>query len=392
MSDPDSVRVAILIVSFRNPQDVRACLTALSRATAEPSFDIFICENGGSGSFYELCVSLVDPQGPCTTVSDNLPNLLIAPSQRLVDVKRLALKGRPSGVWIGCAVQNLGYAGGINVWINRLHHVPGWEAIWILNPDTEPKPGALDALVKHAVTGKKSMVGSTILPFKDQDHIHCRGGQHWRKFMTKFAAIGFGEPVIGPVDLHAIETALDSVSGASMYVTRACLEKIGPMDERFFLYYEDADWSIRANAHGLGYASDSLVPHKGGTTIGSAAHRADRSRLSVYLESRNRIHFVRMHRRRYLPLASLMGCLYAVEYLFIGSPENFKAALDGLWAGLKGETGPPPPSNSVTVRTLPYGDKKGEDDDCRHAVVATGGLSLDSSHEAPPSGSGDLPC
>jgi hypothetical protein len=43
------------------------------------------------------------------------------------------------------------------------------------------------------------------------------------------------EPVNGPIDLQAIEAALDCIAGGSMYVTRACLEKIGPMDERFVL-------------------------------------------------------------------------------------------------------------------------------------------------------------
>jgi hypothetical protein len=126
-----------------------------------------------------------------------------------------------------------------------------------------------------------------------------------------------------------------------MYVTRACLEKIGPMDERFFLYYEDSDWSIRARHYGLGYASDSIVPHRGGTTIGSDRHRAKRSQLSVYLESRNRIHFTRLHLLRFFPLACILDFLYALEYLFAGSPRNFKTALDGLVAGLRGETGRP---------------------------------------------------
>src|SRR6266853_4634609 len=116
--DPDRFRGAILIVSFRNPQDVQACLTTLSRSTAEPGFDIYVCENGGSESFHELCDALMGPQGPCITVSDDLPDSLASASGRLVEVKCLALKDRPSRVWIGCAAGNLGYAGGINVWID----------------------------------------------------------------------------------------------------------------------------------------------------------------------------------------------------------------------------------------------------------------------------------
>ena len=85
-----------------------------------------------------------------------------------------------------------------------------------------------------------------------------------------------------PIDLPAIERAMDSPSGASMYVTRRCIEQIGLMDESYFLFYEDLDWGVRAKKHGLGYASDSIVAHQRGTTTGSAGRSTALSRLSVY--------------------------------------------------------------------------------------------------------------
>jgi GT2 family glycosyltransferase len=343
VTERDRFRVAILIVGFRNPGDVCTCLNALARLSAEPSFDIFVCENGGTDAFYALWHALVSSEGPCTTaVSEELPNSFLASSERIVEIKCLALKGRSSRVWIGCANQNLGYAGGVNAWLDRLLSIKGWEGIWVLNPDSEPEPGALNALCERSVTGNKGMVGSTILPSDASNFIHCRAGHHWRKFKTSTAIIGFQDPLNGVADVSAIESAIDCISGASMYVTRACLEKIGPMDERFFLYYEDADWSMRAKGDGLGYASASIVRHTGGTTIGSARLRAKRSQLSVYLESRNRIHFVRMYFWPFLPLAYAVGLAYAATYLFARSPRNFSAALNGLFAALKGEIGPPP--------------------------------------------------
>ncbi|WP_311985887.1 glycosyltransferase family 2 protein [Bradyrhizobium canariense] len=341
MIDADPVRVAVLIVSFRNPQDVRACLAALSRSTEAPGFDVFVCENGGYASFQELCEILTDPEAPCNADSDDLTDPLVAASGRLVEVKRLTLKTRRSRVWIGCAEQNLGYAGGINVWIDRLLPRPEWTGLWVLNPDSEPEPRALQTLVERAAVANKGMVGSTIVSSANRDFVHCRAGHHWRKLRSSFSLIGLGEPVNAPIDLEAIERALDCIAGGSMYVTRACLEKIGPMDERFFLFYEDADWSIRAKKFGLGYAPASIIPHSGGTTIGSSRLRAERSRLSVYLESRNNLHFVGMYWRRYLPFALLFGCVHAASYLFVLSPNNFRAALEGLIAGLKGETGRP---------------------------------------------------
>ena len=65
----------------------------------------------------------------------------------------------------------------------------------------------------------------------NSNYLHCRAGHRWRKLRTNLALIGLGEPVNGPIDLQAIEAALDCIAGGSMYVTRACLETIGPMDE-----------------------------------------------------------------------------------------------------------------------------------------------------------------
>ena len=86
-------------------------------------------------------------------------------------------------------------------------------------------------------------------------------------------------------------------SGASFYVTRECVEQIGLMDERYFLYFEDLDWGMRAKEKcGLGYAYLAVVRHQGGTTIGPTRKRAEQTALTVYLEFRNRILFVK---RRY---------------------------------------------------------------------------------------------
>ncbi len=45
-------------------------------------------------------------------------------------------------------------------------------------------------------------------------------------------------------------TAVDWVSGTCMTVRRRALEEIGPMDERFFMYFEDADLCRRAREAG----------------------------------------------------------------------------------------------------------------------------------------------
>ncbi|MGY3469111.1 hypothetical protein ACVW0I_005982 [Bradyrhizobium sp. LM6.11] len=85
--------VAVLIVGYRNPQDIVDCLLALSRATASPAFDIFICENGGHDAYNRLVGALIGKGGPC--VRGQSPGTGIdCDTNRFTDVQHLALRAR----------------------------------------------------------------------------------------------------------------------------------------------------------------------------------------------------------------------------------------------------------------------------------------------------------
>ena len=97
------------------------------------------------------------------------------------------------------------------------------------------------------------------------------------------------EPFDVTPDPGAVEAKLDVVSGASMFVSREYIELVGVMDEDFFVYYEDVEWSLRRGAFRLGYAHDSIVRHIAGSTSGSGGVRPKRSRFNLYLSERNRV-------------------------------------------------------------------------------------------------------
>lgn len=329
---------AVLIVGFRNSSDICNCLTALSKASAESQFDIFICENGGIAAYRNLIRELIGADGPCepeSRIDEDVDQL------EFIDLERLNLRERSTRVWIGCAPENLGYAGGINAWLRPLLRTAGWKGVWILNPDAEPYPDALKELIGRSVAGNKAMVGSTILEEGQADIIRFRGGLRWERLATRSVAIGLGDALGSSYDLPTIEAAMDSPSGASMYVTRACIETIGLPDASYFLFFEDLDWGVKAKPLGLGYAAASIVAHKRGTTTGSASKAGPPSRLSVYLQHRNAIHFVRRHFPWTVPLRVVVSLLYALRFLLRGAPQSSAAVLEGTFSGLKGETGRP---------------------------------------------------
>ena len=164
----------------------------------------------------------------------------------------------------------------------------GWSGIWILNPDTEPEPQALSELLRYAEANHRNMVGSRITPRLRLDLVHNRG-LAWRKWRALTLPVDLHTPAVVNPPSEDVDRRLDLPSGASLYVTRRCIERIGLMDERYFLYFEDLDWGLRAKKHGaIGYAHRSVVVHEGGTSIGTSISRRDQSPLAIYLDFRNR--------------------------------------------------------------------------------------------------------
>jgi GT2 family glycosyltransferase len=334
--------VVVIIVGFGNAADVVLCLRALSRLRGGPGFDVFIAENGGPDAMDALLDALMGPDSPCAHPQDE--PISSAPLSTAESVTFRLPRVDPGGDAVVHVLQmpeNLGYAGGVNAWLRPLLDWPGWQAAWILNPDTEPTPTALFELAAYAARYGKGMVASRIISPTMRRGAHLCG-LRWNKISSRTVSVEHPAQAIlfgAPSDIEAL---MDAPDGASIYVARDLIERIGLMDERYFLYYEDLEWGFRAKALGeLGYAHRARVAHKGGTTIGSSASRATRAPLAVYMEFRNRVLFVRERYPTWLRWALLIQLAHVACYLPAGSLRNMLAACRGLLAGLRGESGKP---------------------------------------------------
>lgn len=114
------------------------------------------------------------------------------------------------------------------------------------------------------------------------------------------------------------EAEVPAVSGCAMFVRRAALAEVGPLDEAFFFYGEETDWCRRFAAAGWGvhFAPVGEIVHFGG----GAARRLDHRRDVLLTEGTVRLH------RKHGGLAAGMAC-YGLLALF-----NASRAV--LWAGL----------------------------------------------------------
>ncbi len=130
---------------------------------------------------------------------------------------------------------------------------------------------------------------------------------------------------------------LQYVTGASLLVRAEAVKATGLIRESYFLYWEDADWSLRARRKGyrLLYCPKSRVWHKEGSTSGRLGPGGD------YYAVRNGLAFTLRHYPLFLPLVLFS---YLAKYTLVRTlkrqPNNLGAVIKGIidfFGGRKGQ-------------------------------------------------------
>lgn len=137
--------------------------------------------------------------------------------------------------------KNLGFAKGANIGI-RYASEKDTNAVLLLNPDTVIEPGVIKTIVAN-----KADIISPVIKFKRNDQwIYDHGGRiDW--WLGRTNHLESSNLTMKQFNNEAI----DYVSGCCMLIKRQVFETIGLFDERFFLYFEDVDFCIRAKKAGF---------------------------------------------------------------------------------------------------------------------------------------------
>jgi GT2 family glycosyltransferase len=150
--------------------------------------------------------------------------------------------------------KNLGFAAGNNAGIRAaLAQKPDY--IWLVNNDAQPRAQALTAMVNSAENDAQlGAVGSVLLYGSNPELVQAWGG----------GRINIWTGRSSHARASVADSWLDYLTAASILLRRTALERIGLLDEGFFLYWEDADLSYRLRRAGwkLAVAPGSIVLHK----------------------------------------------------------------------------------------------------------------------------------
>jgi GT2 family glycosyltransferase len=247
---PDAPRVAIIILTYNGVADTLACLRSLAAL-----------------SYPQCAVELVVVDNASR---DGTPAQVRAafPTVRVIE----------NGA-------NLGFAAGNNVGL-RYALAQGFDYVLLLNNDTEVAPDFLTALVAACEAAPRVGAAGPMICYAERpDLIWSAGGIINRRRGTT-SMRGIGEPERGQ---FAQVTTVDFATGCALLLRRAALERAGLLDERFFMYYEETEWCVRAARAGFHTVH---VPHARIWHKIPVVDRVDRPYVAYYM-TRNRLLFLR---------------------------------------------------------------------------------------------------
>lgn len=245
MAEP---KVALVILTWNGIQDLLPCLESVRRLDY-PNVLVIVADNGST-------------DGTQAAVRAQFPEVILLENGR-----------------------NLGYAEGNNAGIRRALEL-GADYIMLLNNDTEVDPAMLRELVAageaHPDVG---IVGPTIYYYADRQRIWSAGARvEWN--IAEVILLRKDEVDAGGDDEPR---EVPFIGGCALCAKRVVFERIGLIDPRFFIYYEELDWCQRARRAGfrLLLAPRARVWHKISQSFGQA------SPTTTYYMTRNRLLFLR---------------------------------------------------------------------------------------------------
>lgn len=225
-------KVSIIIVNWNGWQDTLECLDSLKKIIYQ-NYEVIVIDNGSENDSVSQLKNYLAENNP--PVGGHNSRFIILDS-------------------------NLGFAGGNNIGIKYALN-SGADYVLLLNNDTIVAPDFLDELVRAGeIDARCGILGPKIYFESDKNRIWFGGGCF--SWFGGGRHLEYGAIDKDPADKKTKE--VDYMTGCCFLIKRAAIENIGLLNEDFFLYYEDTEWSLKARKNGykIIYVPSSHIWHK----------------------------------------------------------------------------------------------------------------------------------
>lgn len=229
--------------------------------------------------------------------------IIVVDNGSTIDPTERIMAGNYHNVKVVKSPVNLGSAGGNN--FGMRHMSPNYDFCFQVNNDAEVTPDIIEKCLQPFYDDHK--VGAVCPKIRFHHHpdiIQYAGFNKMNMLTGKTTAVGSLEKDNGQHDTPGYTY---SAHGCAMMVSREVIEKVGMMAEKYFVYYDESDWSARIRKAGyeIYYQAKGLVYHKESMSMGKL------SPLKVHFMTRNRIYYMRRNAGagEFLVFAGFFGLL-----------------------------------------------------------------------------------
>ncbi len=292
-------KIFVIILNWNGLTDTLDCLSSLARANYQ-NMKIVVVDNSSD-------------KNPMEIIKQNFPH---------VDVL--------------CNSKNEGFCKGNNIGI-QYSLERGADYVWLLNNDCEIEADTLTQIVKEAESSPEiGLVSPNVHYFDQKKRIQFTGSYiDISTFEIYYPKIKESADAIFQTGPNVI------LWGTALLIKKDVIENIGLLEEKFFAYWEDTDYSLRSLKRGYRnvVCNTARIYHKRKLT--SEGEEPKKSAFFYYFFERN---YLLMRRKDahgifsqfyFYLLALAVGSSHTVRY-----PDEFvDIALTGVWHGLKGISG-----------------------------------------------------
>lgn len=329
-------RLAVTMINWNRAADTIEALESLFRT--DMAVRIIVIDNASDDDSIAMLKAWADGRVPYEAPAGPLGRLTRPPVAKPLPYAELtdeeALTTRPGDtlltfIW---SSWNRGFAGGNNLAMRHALNDPAIAYCWCLNNDTVVDPGAPRAIVARMdATHRAGLCGTQVRYYHRPGMWQQLNGSRFHLLTGNSTGLHANQPVTRPFDPKKIAAETDFVLGASIVASRAFLETVGFMEESYFLYFEEMDWSVRNRGRfAIAFAHGAIIWHKEGGSIGSSGKKGSRSELSEYYLMRSRLKFYRRNFPLLLPLQYPLALVLIARRLLRRQPRKAAAMTRAL--------------------------------------------------------------
>lgn len=234
--------LSIIIVNWKVAELIHDLLSSVARETAGIEYEIFVVDNASS---------------------DHIEGVVDDFKKAHAKVPIMLLKN----------ASNLGFAAACNRGIRLAHG----RHVVLLNPDTRVVDGALQKMVAWLDAHPDVGVAGPKLTEPDgslQPSVRRLPGIiNQLLVLLKLPHVWRSHPVLRHYYAddfdYSMEADVEQVKGAAFFMSREALRKVGTLDERFFIWFEEVDFCKRVRDAGLRvvYTPIATIMHHGGRSF-----------------------------------------------------------------------------------------------------------------------------